>query len=156
MGLLEPIVGAPARALERRRVRRATWAFNHELDAYARTLARIEAPAGVTPGNPSDPMPRRAAEGLPSVRRRHAKFRAASKRVDEARDAILRRLEDPATPPAAAAGARGRFEQLAARHPAPDEIAGQDAVWRASIARLERWAQRDPEYAAAEQALSGT
>jgi hypothetical protein len=149
MGILVPMLCAPARALERRRVRRATWAFNHELDAYARKLSRIEGPAGVTSGDPSTPMPRRAAEALPRMRREHARFRKATAAVDEARDVVLRRLADPKTPPAAAATARGRFDQLAARHPAPARIAAQEALWEASLARLERWAERDPEYAAA-------
>jgi hypothetical protein len=145
VGLLEPIFGA----LERRRVRRARWAFNHELDAYARTLSRIELPAGVTPGDPSTPMPRRAAEGLPRLKRQHAKFREACGELDAARDAVLRRLADPKTPPAVAAAARPRFDPLDARHPTPARIAEQEADWVRSLARLERWAQRDPEHAAA-------
>jgi hypothetical protein len=145
MGLLEPIFGA----LERRRVRRARWAFNHELDAYARMLSRIERPAGVAPGDRSTPMARRAAEALPRLRREHAKFREACREVDEARDAVLRRLAHPKTPPAAAAVARRRFDPLDARHPTPARIAEQGAGWERGLARLERWAQRDPEHAAA-------
>ena len=52
MGIVDPIFGT----LERRRVRHASWAFNHELDAYARALSRIERPAGVTGGDRSMPM----------------------------------------------------------------------------------------------------
>jgi hypothetical protein len=145
MGLLEPIFGA----LERRRVRRASWAFNHELGAYARTLSRTERPAGVIGADASTPMPRRAAEALPRLRRERAKFREAYGEVDEARDAVLRRLADPKTPPAAVASARPRFDALGERHPTPDRIAEQEAAWEMSLARLERWAQRDPEHAAA-------
>jgi hypothetical protein len=145
MRLLGPIFGV----LDRRRLRRARWAFNHELDAYARTLSRIERPAGVTGGDPSMPMPRRAAEALPRLRREHAKFRAASREVDEARDAVLRRLASPKTPPAAAVAARWRFDPLDARHPTPAQLAEKEADWARSLARLETWAQRDPEYAAA-------
>lgn len=145
MGFLEPISGV----LERRRVRRASWAFNHELGAYARTLARIERPAGDIPGDSSTPMPRRAAEALPRLRREHAKFRAACGELDAARDAVLRRLADPKTPPAASAAARARFDALDARNPTAARIAEQEADWERSLARLDRWAQRDPEHAAA-------
>jgi hypothetical protein len=145
MRLLEPIFGA----LERRRARRAGWAFNHELDAYARTLSRIERPAGDIPGDSSTPMPRRAAEALPRVRREHAKFRAACGEVEAARDALLRRLADPKTPAAAAAAARRRFDPLDTRNPTPDGLAEREADWQRSLARLERWAQRDPDHAAA-------
>jgi hypothetical protein len=145
MAILEPISGP----LERRRTRRATWAFNHELDAYARTLSRIERPAGVTGGNPSMPMPQRAAQALPRLRREHAQFREASVELDAARDALVRRLADPKTPPAAAAAARGRFDLLDADRPTPDRIAAQRADWERSLARLEHWAQRDPAHAAA-------
>jgi hypothetical protein len=145
MGLLEPIFFA----LERRRTRRARWAFNHELDAYARTLARIERPAAVPPGGRSMPMPRRAAEGLPRLRREHVKFREACGEVDEARDAVVRRLAHRKTPAAAAAAARQRFDPLDARHPTPARIAQQEADWERGLARLEQWAQRDPKHAAA-------
>ena len=43
MGIVNPFSG-PA---DRRRARRASWAFNHALDAYARTLSRLERPVGV-------------------------------------------------------------------------------------------------------------
>jgi hypothetical protein len=145
MGFLEPIFGA----LERRRARRAGWAFNHALDAYARTLSRIERPAAAISGDPSMPMPRRAAEALPRQRREHAKFRAACREVDEARDAVVRRLEHRKTPPAAVAAARRRFEPLDERYPTPARIAQQEAEWEMTFARLERWAARDPEHAAA-------
>ncbi|MEA2383009.1 MAG: hypothetical protein QOH72_2980 [Solirubrobacteraceae bacterium] len=145
MGLLGPIFVV----LERRRERRARWAFNHELDAYARTLSRVERPAGVIGGDRSMPMPRRAAQALPRLRRDHAKFREACGEVGAARDAVLRRLADPRTPPAAAAAARGRFDSLDEIRPTPDRIAEQERGWQMSFARLERWAQRDPEHAAA-------
>jgi hypothetical protein len=145
MGLLDPIFGA----LERRRVRRASWAFNHELDAYARTLSRIEHPAGAVGGDPSAPMPRRAAEALPRLKRQHAKFREACGEIEDARDALLRRLADPKTPPVAAAAARARFDTLDAHHPTPARIAKQEADWQRSLDRVTRWAERDPEQAAA-------
>ena len=135
--------------LERRRARRATWAFNHALDAYSRTLGRIEVPVGALGGHRSDPMPRRAAEAMPRLRREHAKFRAASAEVDEARDVVLRRLEDPKTPASVADAARARFEPLVARHPTPEWIAQRADQWEKSLDRLETWAQRDPDHAAA-------
>jgi hypothetical protein len=145
MGTLGPI----SSGLERRRTRRATWALNHALDAYARTLSRIERPAGVVGGDPSMEMPRRAAHALPRLRREYAKFREASTEIDDARDAIVRRLADPKTPPIVAAAARRRFDPLDACYPTPDQIAEREADWERSLARLERWAQRDPEHAAA-------
>jgi hypothetical protein len=145
MGIIKPINGL----VERRRVRLARWGFNHELDAYARTLSRIERPAGETGGNPSMPMPQRAAQALPRLRRERAKFREACAEVEEARDAILRRLADPNTPADIAASARHRFDLLEALHPAPEQIAEKESEWAMSLARIERWAQRDPGYAAA-------
>jgi hypothetical protein len=144
MGPFRPIFDA----LEQRRARRASWAFNHEITLYARTLARVERPAGVVGGDPSTPMPQRAAEELPRLRRDRAKWRRACGELDEARDVVLRRIADRKTPPAAAAAARRRFDPLEARHPTPADIAAREAQWDASIARLERWAQRAPEYAA--------
>jgi hypothetical protein len=144
MGLLDPILFMAAR----RRHRRARWAFNHELDAYARTLNRVER-GPVTGGDPSMAMPRRAAQAMPRLRREHAKFREACAMVDEARDAIVRRMTDPKTPADLSAAVRPRFDPLDADHPSPQRIAELDAVWTASLARLERWAHRDPEYAAA-------
>lgn len=145
MAIRNPISGG----LERRRARRATWAFNHALDAYARTLARIEQPVGALGGHRSDPMPRRAAEAMPRLRREHAKFRAASREIDEARDAVVRRLDDPKTPPKVAEAALMRFEPLVARHPTPEWLEQRAAAWEQSLERLETWAQRDPDHAAA-------
>ena len=149
MRLLELIFGAPARVFLRRRVRRANWGFNHELTTYVRALARVEGPVCETGGNPSDPMPRRAAEALPRVKREYARFRKGSAEIDDARDAILRRLADPKTPRVAAASARKRFEPLVARHPTPEALAEQETDWQRGLARLETWAQRDPEHVAA-------
>jgi hypothetical protein len=145
MATRNPISGG----LERRRARRATWAFNHALDTYARTLARIERPVGALGGHPSDPMPRRAAEAMPRLWREHAKFRSASVEIDEARDAVIRRLQDPKTPASAAAAARERFEPLVERHPTPDWLEQRAAAWTQTLERLETWANRDPDHAAA-------
>jgi hypothetical protein len=146
MRLLGPISGGR----HKRRARRASWAFNHELDAYARTLARIERrPADVMGSDRSTPMPQRAAAALPRMTRAYAKFREAAGELEHTRDAIVRRLEDPATPADVAATARSRFDQLAERHPAPEQIADGGAQWQAMLERLERWAQRDPDHAAA-------
>jgi hypothetical protein len=145
MGNLGPI----SNGLERRRARRATWFFNHALDAYTRTLSRIEQPAGELGGDPYMEMPRRAAEALPRLRREHRKFGEAVTEIDDARDAILRRLANPKTPPTVAAAARRRFDPLEACHPTPAELAERGAEWERSLARLERWAERDPDYAAA-------
>jgi hypothetical protein len=143
MGLLDPIFFMAAR----RRHRRARWAFNHELDAYARTLSRVER-APVTGGDPSMPMPRRAAQAMPRLRREHARFREACAMLDETRDAIVQRMTDPRTPPDLSASVRRRLDPLDADHPSPERIAELEAAWSNSLERLERWAQRDPEYAA--------
>jgi hypothetical protein len=144
MGPFRPIFDA----LEQRRFKRVSWAFNHEITLYARTLARVERPVGVVGGDPSTPMPQRAAEELPRLRKDRAKWRRACRELDEAREVVLRRLGDRKTPPAAAAAARRRFDPLDARHPTPDDIAKSEAQWAMSIARLERWVEREPEYAA--------
>jgi hypothetical protein len=140
--------GPISAARERRRERRARWAFNHELDAYTRTLSRLERPAGVPGGNPSDPMPVRAARELPRMRREHRKFVEATVEIEQVRASLLRRLEDPRTPRAAVELARPRFDQLAAHHPTPERIASQEARWAGGLARIERWAKQAPVTAA--------
>jgi hypothetical protein len=146
MGLLGPITGGSGK----RRARRASWAFNHELDAYARTLGRLERkPADVMGDDRSTPMPQRAAAALPRMTRAYAKFREATGELHQTRDAVVRRLDDPATPADVAASARARFDQLAVRHPSDEDIAATAAQWQAMLERLERWAQRDPDHAAA-------
>jgi hypothetical protein len=146
MRLPVPIFGAR----HKRCARRASWAFNHELDAYARTLARIERrPADLMGDDRSTPMPQRAAGALPRMTRAYAKFREATGELEQTRDAVVRRLEDPAIPADVAASARSRFDQLAARHATPEQIADRRRQWEAMVERLERWAQRDPDHAAA-------
>ena len=114
-----------------------------------RALMRIERPAGDPGGDHSAPMPQRAARALPRLRREHARFREAAAEVEATRDTLLRRLDDPRTPGAAVEAARPRFEQLAVRHPTPEEIASQEVLWKNRLERLERWAERDPDHAAA-------
>ena len=145
MGIVNPFSG-PA---DRRRARRASWAFNHALDAYARTLSRLERPVGVLGDNASEPMPRRAAAAMPRLRREHARFREAAVELDGARDAVLRRLDDPKTPADVADAARLRFDALELRRPTPEWIAQREAQWDTSLERLEVWARRDPEHVAA-------
>jgi hypothetical protein len=145
MGIVNPFSGP----VDRRRTRRASWAFNHALDAYARTLSRLERPVGVIGDDSSVPMPRRAAAAMPRLRREHAKFREAAVELDDARAAVLRRLDDPKTPANVAEAARARFDALEMRRPGPDWIAQREVEWDRSLERLERWAQRDPEHAAA-------
>jgi hypothetical protein len=141
MGIHNPI----SAGLERRRARRAAWSFNHALDAYARTVSRIERAAGVIAGSPSEPMPDRAARSLPRLRRDYAKFREACTELDDARDTVIAKLSHPKTPPAVAASARERFDVLAARHPTAETIAEREADWQRGIARAERWAPRDAQ-----------
>src|SRR3954462_484928 len=145
MGIVNTFSG-PA---ERRHARRTSWAFNHALDAYARTLSRLERQVGVLGDDASVPMPRRAAAAMPRLRREHARFREAAVELDGARDAVLRRLDDPKTPADVAEAARGRFDALEIRRPTPEWIAQREVEWDRSLERLERWAQRDPKHAAA-------
>jgi hypothetical protein len=144
MGIVNPFSG-PA---ERRRARRVSWAFNHALDAYGRTLSRLEREVGVLGDDPYAPMPRRAAAAMPRLRREHARFREAAVELDGAREAVLRRLNDPKTPADVAEAARVRFDALEPRRPTPEWIAQRELEWDRSLERLERWAQRDPEHAA--------